>query len=177
MLEIMDRTCPLCKFKIGSRPLECKPCLDYINWIRVLAQPPEFNDIEAVGQIQKNAIHNTARFIEVHSLNLDEMFLWMKQFEACAASISMLYQAKVIKERTPNIDKAEMSKAIEKSNAQQKLDNLPKKEKRILSERDKAVESLKKVFMAIMPEEKALQKAEEQVDARMAEVGRKVTVS
>lgn len=171
----MEESCPACTRNLGSNPLECSECLKYINWVRLIADP--FPVQLDANTIQRETVGRVNKFQDIYQLDMDQLFLWGKKMEAIAAACSMLYQAKVIKERTPDIDRAEMTKAIEKSNRIQKLENLPKKEKKILSERDKAVAAIFNIYKKIMNEEIAQTKAEAEVDARMAEVGRKVTVS
>lgn len=168
--------CTACKRRIGSNLLECERCLDYVNWTCLMVTP--VGTETDISHNQAHAGDNTLKFIQnkfVDELDLQNHYIFMKRLEAMAAAASIAYNARKIKAQIPNPSKIEKSKEWNEAIRKQREEQRPQKERKILSQRDKAIESLVGVMVKTgMPEETARQLATTQVDKSMSEVGRNV---
>ena len=165
-------TCPSKEQKeheLGTLCRECDACLEYLNACRTLIEIRY--DFEGKLDKELNVKGGIARangFTYAHEYNLQEMFVFMKRLEAITAEFSYLYSQKVIKERVPDPDVLRRKKdpqEFQKALAEQKLANRPAKERKHLSERDKAIAALTGVGLS-------LEDATASVDAKFKEQGK-----
>lgn len=137
--------------KRGSAAATCEKCLEYLNACRTLVEIGYVWNAEVQDYIlekehnQKSGTFAANHF--VHEMNLQEHFVFLKRLEAITAEVSYLYSQKIIKERVtdPDVVRRKSSPAeFKKAVAESRMANRPAKEKRQLSEREKAIEGLMK---------------------------------
>lgn len=130
--------CESCKKSIGSNARECDECLSYLNRLRL-----SFTITEQLGitENQASAITGINHFIKDFELN--QIFLFQKRLEAATAEVMVIYHTKKVKEKIPDPKSAE-KKGEEYAAAVkiQKFDQMSKKEKKVMSEKDKAIQAL-----------------------------------
>lgn len=147
---------------IGSQPIECLDCLKYCNVCVTIMRPNMGLDIEGNQQV----VFQNANYL-LKDLKTEEVYFFVKRAEALAASFGLLYQQRKIKEKIPNPKSAEASLEFSESIKRQKDAVRPKKEKKLLTDRDRAIESFTKLGIT-------LEKATAMVDAQLIKEGRAV---
>lgn len=164
--------CSVCDLPAASNPVECQECCDESNRLRLLLLPTPLGDTkqsEKVGHDQRISFNAVVKTVD--KMTLDELFVFMKKAEAVAAGAGLAYNQRLMKLRVSPED-VETRKKDQQSFAgaarQARVDNLPKKERRLLSDRDKAIEQL----MKFMDREAATAS----VDSQMSKQGRLVKV-
>lgn len=156
----------------GDQPRECQTCLDYLNICRLMVEPRT----DSIASNQTTAMNWFEKLVPmqggklVSEMNLQEIFMYQKRFEALAAKSSIIYNEQLIKERIPNPKElerksAEKAEQWEQAVRDQKDAQRPAKEKKILSDRDKAIAAYKLVGI---PQSEATKI----VDEQMAAIGR-----
>ena len=144
----------------GDRPLECEKCLEYLNVCRLMIEPRT----DSITSNQTVAVNYSNKLI--HEMTLQEIFMFQKRFEALAAQCSYVYSTRTITERVPDPKELERKKEDwAQAVKEQKDKQRPAKEKKILTDRDKAIEALIGVGV---PREAAIAS----VDERMKSMGR-----
>ena len=161
--------------EMGSLPRDCDQCLDYLNSCRLLVETSKLWDTDKKTWIldrennrsQGSMMSN--RHIEfiskVHELSLEHLFMYVKRFEGIAATFSIMYHTRIVKERVPDVKSAESAKEFSEAIAAQKYSQRPKKEKKALDERGKAIAALVAVGI---PESVAIAS----VDSKLKEQGK-----
>lgn len=138
--------------EMGSLPKECDQCLNYLNSCKLLVETSKvFSSEKQTYILDKENNRSQAsqmcvrhmEFVEkVHELSLEHLFMYAKRFEGIAAQCSIMYHTRIVKERIPDIRSAEKSAEFAAAVSEQRLAQRPKKEKKQLSERDKAIAAL-----------------------------------
>ena len=131
----------------GDKPLECQDCLDYLNRCRTMLEPHKMHDGTWDKEITMAATSAaTFRFFEhIHEITLQEMYIYVKMTEALAAQVHFMYDKKLIKEKVSDPDILKGVKDPEefkRSVAKQRLEQRPKKERKHLDDREKAIKAL-----------------------------------
>lgn len=148
----------------GDQPRECQICIDHINICRLMVEPRT----DSVASNQTVAINYFMKLVP--DMTLQEIFMFQKRFEALAAQASLIYSDQLRVERIPNPKElqekskkkqADWTQAVEEQKDKQR----PPKEKKILSDRDKAIAA----YVAVGVSEK---ESIEIVDKQMAAIGR-----
>lgn len=144
----------------GDNPRECQTCIDYMNWCRLMVEPRT----DSIASNQTVAVQWFEKMVP--DMSLQEIFMYQKRFEALAARASLVYSDQLVKDKIPNpkeIERkaADWARAVE----EQKDKNRPPKEKKILSDRDKAINAYVSVGIP-------LDQATKIVDEQMAAIGR-----
>lgn len=148
----------------GDQPRECQICIDYLNYCRLMVEPRT----DSIASNQTVAMNYFDKLVP--DMTLQEIFLYQKRFEALAAKASLIYSDQLVKDKIPNPKEIQerakrkdedWKKAVE----EQKNAQRPAKERKILSDRDKAIEAYVKVGI---PKEAATAI----VDQQMSEIGR-----
>ena len=150
MLELTtSMQCPnelIEKHDKGTQPHQCLDCVDYLNWTRLMIMPRNNMGIEANQQVALNYVDKFA-----HELDLQGMFLLMKKAEAIAAAASVIYNERLLKNRQQISDPKELErKADDWKRAEKEMrdKNRPPKEKKMLSDFEKAVKQLTDVHVS-----------------------------
>ncbi len=145
--------CKNCQQVKGTNPINCETCFSYLNWTRLLLAPFNTND-DSTDDLQKRSIRNLNDFVKVNEITQPEvMFKYMKLFEALSAGMSLIYNAKIINDRLPDPEQAESSsrgKSKEFSDAvkAQREAQRPKKEKKLLTLREKSIAQMVAIGMS-----------------------------
>lgn len=152
----------------GDQPRDCQVCIDYLNYCRLMVEPKT----DSIASNQTVAMNYFDKL--VCDMSLQEIFMYQKRFEALAAKASLIYSEQLIKDKIPNPKELkairaddskrkteEWNKAVE----DQKDAQRPPKERKILTDRDKAIAAYVKVGIG---ENEAIKI----VDEQMAAIGR-----
>ncbi len=162
-----DESVPRGQHEKGEFPRACDQCLAYLNWVRLMVKPIEGITTQAN---QQAAIGSTLKYVA--DMNVQEVFVYMKMMEAVAAQVFIIHEDRTRKERIPNPKELQQQNEDWQRAVKEQKDRLKstpelKKEKKILSDRDRAVEALVSVGVP----RKA---AEESVDEKMRQQGKVV---
>lgn len=147
---------------IGTMSVQCEDCLEYTNMCMTILLPDTSQSREA----NQQAVFQNSPYL-VKDLTLEEHYLFMRRLESLAANVGVLYQQRIHKERVPDIKRAEASIDYAASIKKQKDSQRPKKEQKLLSDRDKAIGALTK--LGLDPEVAA-----KTVDKQMSKEGRAI---
>lgn len=150
--------------EIGSNPRRCDECLQYMNKMLVLVRPYTGKDVE----FNQIVTAQNMPFL-VKDLNLEEFYLYTKKLEMLAACAGLMYQDTLRKTKVnPDTVKKNAGKQSFAEEMKRERDlQRPKKEKKLLDARDKAIA----VYTSLgMP----LDQAAKMVDEQMAKQGRAV---
>lgn len=143
--------------ELGSEPRICDPCLNYLNSCRLLVQTSRNIEDRTINSFSASHEANMhIHFIErVHELSLEDMYRYVKRFEAITATFSIMYHTRIVKERA---DPKVIQDSIGFSNAvkEQQLLQRPKKEKKQLDDREKAILALTSVGVPRVVAEKSV---------------------
>lgn len=151
------------KHDIGSEPRTCDTCLSWLNAVRWAVIPMDKASTESN---QNGAITNINHMLKIHEMSFEQVHLVMKRMEAATAEIATIYHTMKIKARIPDPTKEKKDKEFfVKGAKQQILDNAPKKEKKILTHREKAIEALVKSSKI------SYELASSIIDSQMAKMG------
>lgn len=160
--------CPSCSKLYGTNPIECDECLQYVNWSRLIVTPVGTDKDGNIG----HALENTTKYIDrfyppPYSASLQDLFLFLKRMEAITAGASLAYSRRKVQERIPNpkdleSSEGEWNEAIKKQKDAQR----PKKERVLLSDRDKGIKHLMTNLKM------SLEMASKIVDEQMSKEGR-----
>lgn len=136
-----DSTILLGQHEVGSKSMECRECLSYLNSARLLHK---VHKSIADGSIDKDlnvkrAGESALKFC--HEMTLDEHYVYLKMMETFTAMVSYAYSQKLVEVRLA--DAATVKKyngdSFNKALAEAKKANRPKKELKHLSDKDKAI--------------------------------------
>lgn len=153
---------------LGTQTIECEDCAKWNNWCRLILTPTPLGNTptkEKIEHNQRSAFEWVSKSKHVADMSLDELFIWMKKVEAIAAGASLAYNNRLIKNRVARPDDAERAIEFKDAVKKQKDENRPKKERVLLSDREKAIKALIDIGMDAVIAAKS-------VDERMASVGR-----
>lgn len=175
----LNMYCSVCTKLAGSNVVECETCLRYNNSCRLLIQ-------NFTTDSEQGAQDRVEKHLSVHEMSLEQTMIFVRHLRALAAGATVVYQNKLIKTRIA--DPASLNKRLNQTKVkteefaaavkEQRDAQRPKKEKRILSDREKAIEKVAEIFQRTgIAETVAYTMAATEVDKRMAEVGRKVNPS
>lgn len=161
--------------RLGDLPSECDQCLKYLNSCKLLVEVTTAFDVasgEYILDKDTNRSSGSARAFQhldflgkVHELNLEHLFMYVKRFEGIAAQFSIMYHTKIVKERVPDVKSLEKAEEFSEAVAAQRMTQRPKKEKKQLSERDRAIQVLTGVGVSLAA-------ATAEVDKRFKEQGK-----
>ncbi len=142
--------CKSCGQVLGLGCETCESCFHYVNWTRLLNEPwPNVS----VTELQVRASNSFNEFTKVHEItSAEKLFRYYKQYEALAAAASLAYKMVKIREQIPdpesierrNNSGTEFADAIRK----QKEDQRPKKEKQLLSLREREINKYLKLGLS-----------------------------
>lgn len=148
--------CQTCNKPAGSNPRECDSCLEFLNASRMGLLGHTVQGAQAHGVLWAN------KFQEVHKLSLTDLFIFQKQLETITAEILVIYHTEQVKKRIPDpkkIEQAVLSRPESWESQDSKLksekiirdainSNRTKKERVVLSQRDKAIAGMVKIGMS-----------------------------
>lgn len=150
----------------GTRTTDCEQCRVYNNWSRIMLTPTTMD----VQHEYNTSFENVPKFIEISKLSLDDIFIFMKKITAIAAGFTLAWDNANIKKRTPNPKALEaQSEEFEQAVKVQRIAQLPPKERKMLSDKEKAIKALMDIGI-----DKATATAN--VEERMAKAGRLIKV-
>jgi hypothetical protein len=163
-----------CGEMLASNVIACEACREANNLIRMITLPTPLGDTptaERVSHDQKLCFNHLPRLVE--TMDIDSIFVFMKKMEACAAGLSLIHSQKLIKNRVgAETEEAaiERKSTFAASVKATKDAQRPKKERKILDQREKGIAALVAIGMS---EADAIAS----VDSNMAKAGRKVTAN
>lgn len=152
--------CHTCSNQLGSN-LECTACLQFANSCVLLLRPMD----RISGEDNQKSVFTLSDYDNsvinyfVHELDLKQLHLYVKRYEAFGALLRLGYLKKVVQERPSIIENGVESENFAKWKKEDRYKNAPKAEKRQLSDYDKAVAYLTKLGI---PEEEAQRSVKEQ---------------
>lgn len=162
--------CPSCDALFGTATVTCVKCQAYNNACRLLLTPAFTEGKVDIPREQQLGFEHASHFMRVSDFTLEQMFVYMKKIEAIAAGFSLAYNEQLVKKRIADPKKlAKDAEEFTEAVREQRVAQLPKKERKMLDDRQKAVAAL----VAIGLSEK---QASEEVEKRMSKEGRLVKV-
>lgn len=143
--------CKTCTSQLGNN-LECPDCLAFANSCVLLLRPMERISAEdnqkSVFAWSDQENHLVNYF--VHELDLKELHLYVKRYEAFGALLRLGYQKKVVTERPAQVKEAVDSESYQVWKLEQRKIHAPKKEKKQISDYEKAVDYLVKLGVELL---------------------------
>jgi hypothetical protein len=150
--------------EVGTKPADCYGCTTYLNTARLIHKVRRNGDNSIDREAHEKWVGDQAPKF-VHEMPLDELFVYLKGFEAFTSYVSFLYSQRLIKERVadPSKLKDKTGKEFAKAVAEMKHAARPKKELKHLSDFDKTIQVL---VSAGIPEAIAKSEVEKQFKAQ-----------
>lgn len=145
---------------IGSSPVECADCLKYVNACMTILRPYSGQSAE----FNQMVVFQNANYL-IKDLTLEEHYLYVRRAEALAAAVGLLYQQRLSKQQIPDPKQAQSSAEFTEIIRKQRDATRPKKERKLLDDREKGILALTKLGLARGA-------AEKMVDAQMSKEGR-----
>lgn len=169
--------CPSCDALFGTATVTCVKCQAYNNACRLLLTPAFAEGKVDIPREQQLGFEHAAHFMRVSDFTLEQMFVYMKKIEAIAAGFSLAYNEQLVKKRIADPKKlARDAEEFTEAVKTQRIEQLPKKERKMLDDRQKAINAIFDIYVTLMPEKEALEKATAEVEKRMSKEGRLIKV-
>lgn len=162
--------CPSCDALFGTATVTCEKCQAYNNACRLLVTPAFVEGKVDIVHEKQLGFEHAAHFMRVSDFTLEQMFVFMKKMEAVCAGFNLAYSQANVKKHTPDPKKlARDAEEFTEAVKAQRIEQLPKKERKMLDDRQKAVATL--VAIGLTEENATLE-----VEKRMSKEGRLVKV-